>query len=257
MWNAILAVAIIQTFTWILSVFKKDSSLADLAWGIGVAAAGFGFLIPSFAALAGEDLAISSSMLVIVALVAAWALRLSSYLTLRNWGQPEDRRYQKFRAKDPANYWWRSYFRVFVLQGTLMLVAAAPFWFVDWSWQASTPVEWIPFGLGVLIAAWGLFQESVSDWQLYQFRKNPQNAGQRCLTGFWKRARHPNYGGEILFWWGIAIANLQWGHPETFLGFIGPAFMTWAITKLSGVPLLQNSLNQKKGQAPQRLYLPI
>ena len=70
---------------------------------------------------------VSPPKVLLLSLVSLWGIRLWLYLLVRNWGQPEDYRYQAFRRQfGPERYWWFSFFQVFLLQGTLALVVSAP-----------------------------------------------------------------------------------------------------------------------------------
>ena len=61
------------------------------------------------------------------ALVLAWALRLGVYITRRNWGHGEDRRYQAIRARNEPGFALKSLYLVFALQAVLAWIVAAPF----------------------------------------------------------------------------------------------------------------------------------
>ncbi|MCH8140748.1 MAG: DUF1295 domain-containing protein, partial [Proteobacteria bacterium] len=90
-----------------------DASIIDIFWGPG-----FVLLTWLYFLLAdGYD---GRSILISI-LVTIWGLRLSLHLARRNWGQPEDRRYQRMRERAGSRFWWRSYITVFLLQG-------APLW---------------------------------------------------------------------------------------------------------------------------------
>lgn len=62
----------------------------------------------------------------ILALVMIWGVRLSAYLTNRNWGQGEDKRYMRWRRIHGNNWWWRSFFIVFLLQDGLGWLISLP-----------------------------------------------------------------------------------------------------------------------------------
>ncbi len=62
----------------------------------------------------------------VLALVAAWALRLAGYLAWRNWDAPEDRRYQAIRARNEPGFAWKSLYLVFGLQAVLAWIVSAP-----------------------------------------------------------------------------------------------------------------------------------
>ena len=58
-----------------------------------------------------------------------------------------------------------------------------------------------------------------------------------ATAGPWKYARYPNYGGEILQWWGLwllSIAVLSGGY---WVCIISPLFLMCLLLFVSGVPL--------------------
>ena len=60
--------------------------------------------------------------------------------------------------------------------------------------------------------------------------------------GLWRYSRHPNYFGESVFWWGVWIASASMGGAWTVFS---PLLMTWLLTRVSGVPLLEADLQQR------------
>lgn len=53
-------------------------------------------------------------------------------------------------------------------------------------------------------------------------------------------AAYPNYGGEIALWWGaalVAAGGLAATPGRAAAAFLGPCFVTFLLTKVSGVPL--------------------
>ena len=73
------------------------------------------------------------------------------------------------------------------------------------------------------------------------FKKNPENKGKILTTGLWKYTRHPNYFGEALMWWSIWIISINFFHPiQTFISILSPITLTWLLTKVSGVPMLES-----------------
>jgi steroid 5-alpha reductase family enzyme len=89
----------------------------------------------------------------------------------------------------------------------------------------------------------GLVFESLSDAQLARFIKTNHAPGAVCDVGFWKYSRHPNYFGEILMWWGIALPVLAM--PYGFLALVSPITITLLILYVSGVPLLEARLMER------------
>jgi len=54
--------------------------------------------------------------------------------------------------------------------------------------------------------------------------------------GLWKYTQHPNYFGEVTQWWGIFIIALA--VPFGFISIVGPIFITYTISKVSSIRLL-------------------
>lgn len=104
-----LAVAVaIALPTWGVSVLRRDASLADRVWPWLIAGPGLAYA--AHFPWRGSPLAWA-----LLAVLVAWALRLSLYLTWRNWGHGEDRRYRAMReARGPA-FAWQSVYVVFGL----------------------------------------------------------------------------------------------------------------------------------------------
>lgn len=76
------------------------------------------------------------------------------------------------------------------------------------------------------------------DYQLYNFKKDPNNKGKVMDKGLWRYTQHSNHFGEITQWWGIFIIAIA--VPFGFISIIEPAFITYMIIKVSGIRLLDN-----------------
>lgn len=209
-----------------VSVQQKNYGLVDIAWGLGMSIVGV-FLILTYQ----PDIQITLSILLIV----IWGARLGYYLFKRNWGKPEDFRYAQFRKNWGDRFpLLKAFFKVFVLQGILSYIMM----FSSMNAVANqTEVNFDSMIVGLIIAATGLFFEIVGDYQLAQFKKNPDNKGKIMDQGLWSITRHPNYFGEVVFWWGVFITSFQGVH--SFFGLVSPLLITYLINYLSGIPLLE------------------
>ncbi|MFZ4773613.1 MAG: DUF1295 domain-containing protein [Chlamydiia bacterium] len=219
------------TLLWWLSVKKKDVSIVDPAWSLGI------FLQPFVIFFLQKEKTVAQWLMLI--LVGGWAFRLSGYLIYRLWGKGEDKRYQAMRENDP--YFIRnSLWKVFWLQGILMCLVAIPLNLI----MIDTSYAWGGWSLiALLIALAGLIYETVADLQLLQFKANLENRGKVLDKGLWGRSRHPNYFGEFLFWWGIYLLSLPVGWAITW---VSPALMTILLLKVSGVTLLEKHMEEKE-----------
>ena len=219
-----------------MSLIKKNASIIDPHWSLL-------FLAAMLAGMWASGVQPEGRQVLLLAMVVIWSLRLSGYLFWRCWGEEEDFRYQKWRKKNGAIWWWRSYFTVFILQGVLALIICVPLVAI-WYTPNNAPLG-ILDALGVLIWLQGFYFEAMGDWQLARFRGNPDNKGKVLDTGVWRYTRHPNYYGDAAQWWGFYFVVLAAGAWWTFYA---PLFMTLLLLKVSGVALLERSLTRTKPQ---------
>jgi len=227
-----LTVFSLLTVLWLWSVAIRNASIIDIAWG-----AGFVLLFWIWRALA--EVPASDALTCIVTI---WGARLSIYIAWRNSGKGEDPRYVEMRKRAGQSFWWRSLYKVFWLQGALMVIIATPLFVVN---NLETPER--PLSAEVaLICVWliGFAFEAGGDWQLARFKKDPNNRGKVLDRGFWRYTRHPNYFGDALQWWAFgvyaAIVSGQWWV------LISPVIMNHFLVHVSGAKLLEQSLAQTK-----------
>ncbi|HTE39309.1 MAG TPA: DUF1295 domain-containing protein, partial [Steroidobacteraceae bacterium] len=174
-----------------------------------------------------------------LALTTIWALRLSLYLTIRNWGEPEDYRYQKIRATNDPHFGLKSFYIVFLLQGLLAWVVSLPLLAAA---NSPRPLSVIDF-IGAAIVLFGVVFEAVADAQLARFKASPDSHGKVMNKGLWRYSRHPNYFGESCVWWGFYLLALAAGG---WWSIAGPILMTLLLLKVSGVAMLERDIGKRR-----------
>ena len=227
-------IAVLALLTWIASVVRRDASLVDRTWSLMIA--GPALVYTLHAAWAGPRTA------AVLALVVAWGVRLSAYITARNWGHGEDRRYQAIRERNQPHFALKSLVIVFALQMVLAWIVSAP--------TLAALVGTRPFGaldmVGILAAAIGFAFETIGDLQMAEFKGDATNRGKVMDRGLWRYTRHPNYFGEALFWWGIWIIALSAGGLAAAWTVLSPLLMTGLLLKVSGVALLEKDIAERR-----------
>lgn len=226
------AVSGLMTLLWLGSLPRKDASLVDRFWGLA-----FVLLAWLYVLLQGSR---GTERWILPVLATIWGLRLSLYLTWRNWGHGEDRRYDAMRARHGGRFGWRSLFTVFLLQGLLAWVLATPFLVFVRSEGIPNPGV---LGTGVMCWVFGIVFEAGADWQLARHRSRSENRGSVLDTGFWHYTRHPNYFGDALVWVGYWLLAASVGGWWTVFS---PVLMTFLLVRVSGVRLLEQSLLHTK-----------
>ncbi len=230
---AFAAIMSMMTILWLISIKIRNVSIVDLFWGFGFVVAGAVYFIFTEG--------FETRKILLMSMVAIWGLRLSIYLAWRNLGKGEDFRYQKFRKDFGENrYWWYSFFSVFLLQGVLMWLISAPLLGAQFYPDDSLGI--LDF-IGIAIWIIGFVFEAGGDIQLTRFKANPANKGKVLNTGFWHYTRHPNYFGDAAVWFGYALICLSAG---SYIPILGSVLMSALIIKVSGVALLEKTLNTSK-----------
>ncbi|MDT8319120.1 MAG: DUF1295 domain-containing protein [Xanthomonadales bacterium] len=226
---AMLAAAVV---TWVVSTFKRDVSIVDSLWSLL-------FLLGLMVYVLAADITGPRTVLV-VALVAVWALRLSAHIAVRSFGEPEDRRYQKIRANNQPYFWLKSLYIVFALQALLAWIICLP---AVAAVSAQAPLGLLDFA-GVALWLTGMFFEAVGDWQLYRFQRR-DSAGEVLDSGLWRYTRHPNYFGEATLWWGIYLLAVAGGAWWTVFA---PLLLTFLLLRVSGVAMLEKGISARRPQ---------
>ena len=229
--TALGAIALLALAGWALSVRLRNAGVVDSLWSLF-------FLLGAavYAAAVGAD---GTRAWLLLALVALWALRLSGYLTWRNWREPEDRRYQAIRARNEPGFAWKSLYLVFGLQAVLAWIIAMPLFAALGS---ATPLGALDFaGIALWIA--GFAFETIGDAQLARFKADPANRGRVLASGLWRYTRHPNYFGEALLGWGVFLIAAAAGGAWTVFA---PILMTVLLLKVSGVALLEKDIGERR-----------
>ena len=220
---------------WLASLAVHDASIVDVVWGLG-------FVVIAWVCVAVGHGAHDRRLLLAI-LVTIWGGRLATHIGRRNHGRGEDRRYVEMRARDGRRFWLTSLYRVFLTQAVVMWVISLPL-------QAGASLGGNR-GLGALdavgAAVWliGFAFEALGDLQLDRFKADPHNRGGVMDRGLWRYTRHPNYFGDATLWWGLGLIALGAGAAAAW-GFVGSATDTLILTRVSGKPILERDIEQRR-----------
>ena len=222
---------LIGVLAWLYSIPKRNVSIVDGLWSLMILASLLVYVLLSSAS--------GGRMILVVAMVSVWAVRLSAHITVRNHGKPEDHRYRTIRNNNQPRFWLKSLYIVFGLQAVLAWLVSLP---AVAAAASPAPLGWLDFAAVVLWSA-GMFFEAVGDWQLSRFQRRRDSSDEVMDQGLWRYTRHPNYFGEALLWWGIWLAALSAG---AWWSVISPLMMTWLLLRISGVALLEKDIAERR-----------
>lgn len=223
-----------MSLIWLISLAVKNSSIVDIFWGAG-------FVVVAWVAFFLTPDGFMGRKALLVTLVTLWGMRLFLHILIRNWGKPEDFRYQVWRKDAGSSWWWRSFFKVNLLQGFLLWVISTPLLVAQLSAKPEV-LTWLDY-LAIPVWLTGFTFETAGDWQLARFKANPANKGKILQTGVWRYTRHPNYFGDAAQWWAYYLVALAAGGWWTIFS---PIIMTTLLMRVSGVTLLEKTLKVEK-----------
>ena len=240
------------TLLWVLSVFIKNVSIVDIVWGAGNSIQALIFYIVNNRTNEVNDYYKSLANLILVLAVTYHGYRLSIYLAIRNLGHGEDKRYVAFRKKyGEERYWWVSFFQVFLLQLFInMLLCSHLNFFIR---ESSASINIVIAIFAVIVTFLGSLVETVADLQLWLFKKDPKNKAKILNHGLWALCRHPNYLGELIFWWGTYLFNCSIGQYYSFYPVL---LFTIILYNVSGVKLTEKGMKRNNEyEAEYKQYL--
>jgi len=269
-WGALIGVVLVVGFG--LGVAGLADAGARELWGLPMlpALAGLAFLIqwvvfvPSYVAQTEHyyDLTGSATylLLILIALAegladglharalllggmaAVWALRLGSFLFRRVRQRGKDGRFDEIKASFPRFLiaWTVQGLWVFLTLFAVLIVMGQP---------APQPLGLVAL-CGAVVWGVGFAIEVVADAQKAVFGAQSENRGRFIQSGLWRWSRHPNYFGEILLWIGVAIIAAPVFSGWEWLGLLSPLFVIVLLTRVSGVPILEERADEKWGDDP-------
>ena len=187
-------------FIYIGSVILKNSSLYDPFWSVAP--------IPIVLYLVLNYENSITLKLLVLAPIFFWALRLT-----RNWiiswqgFEHEDFRYKKLKNTNKLKAEINNFFGIHLFPTLIVNLSLYPLLFILTN-NINTSIFLYFSSIFTFLA---VLLETVSDEQMRVFRNNPLNKGKTMRYKLWKYSRHPNYLGEILFWFGIYFMGLSSG----------------------------------------------
>lgn len=175
--------------------------------------------------------------LVATVLCAAWAIRLT-YNWARGWTGlgHEDWRYVEIAEKTGKLYWPVSFLGIHFFP-TFQVFAGCVGFYVALT-AGGRPLGPLD-ALATVVTLGAIVLETVADEQLRDFARRPDRpAGSVMMEGVWAYSRHPNYFGELSFWWGLFLFGLAADPSRLSLMLIGPVAITVMFFFVS-VPMME------------------
>ena len=252
-WLSLLVADVAATvFTFLFSLIFQNASVYDPYWSVQPPV-----ILVCYA--------IGSSMNVarVLALTAVcfWGVRLTA-----NWAYTfhglshQDWRYTMLKEKTGAFYPLINFLGIHLVPTLVVygcVLPAAYLFQVQTAWNLGSVIFF-------LLSVSATVLQGVSDFQMHRFRKrnrlaSPEAKESFIHDGLWKYARHPNYLGEILMWWGIALSVVCVAPSAWYL--CAGAFANTLLFTFVSLPMAENRQAKKDGFAEYkqttRMLLPL
>jgi steroid 5-alpha reductase family enzyme len=216
----------------LFSVITNNSSIYDPYWSVApVPIALFWLLQP------GSNGFANVRHVLIFALLCLWALRLTANWAMRWRGlSHEDWRYRDMRKQTGRLYWPVSLLGIHLMPTVLVFLGSLALW-PNLS-DHITQLSWLD-GVAALVTLAAVLIEGTADVQMRRFRRT-RSAEQTIPPGLWSASRHPNYFGEVLFWWGLFLF-VPLAHPDFWWTIAGPIAILLLFLGIS-IPMMERHL---------------
>ena len=243
--GALLLADVLATIVvWLFGLIYKNVSVYDPYWSV----------FPPVAFLIWAFYTGMWTLPVVLLLVASWYW---GWRLTRNWALTfkgmahEDWRYTKYRSLHPALFHLINLFGLNMMPTLVVFGAMLPglqLYQLSAALMTNNPLCLAILILGFIVCISSATIQLIADKQIHDFRV--ANPGKYCNVGLWKHGRHPNYFGEMSFWWGIWIMYAAFGGIDWFI--CGPIAMSAMFLGIS-IPLMEKrQLQNKPGYADYR-----
>jgi len=218
---------------WLFGILLKNSSVYDPYWSIipPVVFVYWVLLKPSITTI--------DVLLIIASLV--WGIRLTLNWIIGFTGLDYlDWRYAMLREKNEKLWFFTNLIGINMMPTLIVFGAMIPAYYPISANINSVNALTI---IGFIICLGAATIQYISDGQMRRFKQN--SLGTSCIDyGLWRYSRHPNYFGEVSFWWGIWIIQIS-VLPNLWLTVLGPIFMTLLFIYIS-IPMMEKRIEHKE-----------
>ena len=187
------------------SVAFRNASVYDAYWSVAPIAIAAYWFVPPLAAGQANPWRVA----LVAGLVGWWGVRLT-YNWARGWTglDHEDWRYVDLRQKTGAFWPFTNLLGIHLFPTVQVFLGLLPVHAVANSTAPLGPWD----ALALVVTAAAIATEQAADRQLHDFRRERATTGKTVLdTGLWAWSRHPNYLGEMGFWWGLWLFAVAGG----------------------------------------------
>ena len=230
--NAVLLAYVIHWIAYIPAYMFQTEKFYDLTGSVTYLSVVWFVFLSTY-----KSISLNFGNLILVLLISIWTIRLGLFLFMRIHKAGEDKRFRTIKTSASQ------FFMTFTLSGlwvTLCSMCALV--------AISSPEGLVMNALtyvGIILFIIGFGIEIVADNQKTAFRSIEANKDSFITSGLWSKSRHPNYFGEVLLWFAIAVISFSSLEGLQLITLISPVFTYILLVYVSGVRMLED-MNDKK-----------
>lgn len=191
--NILVVDAIATVIVWLGGLILRTASAYDPYWSLQT------LVIYTFLICKNNNWNFATAMLFIVLLIYSARLTMNFIIGFHSLSYI-DWRYKMLKAKSGKAYQLVNLFGICLFPTFVVYLASLP----AFVYSHVTEFSGVDI-IGLSVVLLGTLLEFISDIQMKKFVKARNDRSEVLKKGLWRYSRHPNYLGEILIWFGVAL----------------------------------------------------
>jgi len=215
---------------WLTGVLFNNSSIYDPYWSVAPIA-----ILISWIAILDQPFKITHLLFLLAIII--WGTRLTLNWAIRWRGlSHQDWRYTQLKESSVKLWFFTNLLGIHIMPTIVVYLALVPAYF---ALSHTGPVSNLTT-IGFILCLAAILIQAVSDRQMNLFKADSKKVKKYIDRGLWRYSRHPNYFGEVSFWWGIWV--MQTGTSSfNWITVVGPAVMSLLFMFIS-IPLMERHI---------------
>ena len=230
--NAVLLAYVIHWIAYIPAYVFQTEKFYDLTGSVTYLSVVWFVFLSTY-----QSISLNFGNLILVLLISIWTIRLGLFLFMRIHKAGEDKRFRTIKTSASQ------FFMTFTISGLWVTLCSMCALVAISSPEGLVMNALTYFGIILFIIGFGI--EIVADNQKTAFRSIEANKDSFITSGLWSKSRHPNYFGEVLLWFAIAVISFSSLEGLQLITLISPVFTYILLVYVSGVRMLED-MNDKK-----------
>ena len=230
-WPMLAADVAATLVVWFCGLCVKNASAYDPYWSVAPAVMAGGWML-IFGHMGGVQL-------MLIAALVIWGVRLTANF-IAGWPgfSHQDWRYGMLKNKNEKLWWATNLFGINLFPTLIVFACMIPAYYIVKDGRGVSALSVV----GLLLCIAAVFLQMTADAEMREFRKN-KKTGAHIEAGLWRFSRHPNYFGEVVFWWGIWVMQMG-AAPEIWVTVFAPGAMT-AMFLFISIPMMETHILEK------------